>query len=233
MAQLTTEHTGLVAECKRLVAIAEAERKLLPIPDLPAYHALWHYTMNTQHGRWSGRNEVDSTVIAKLQSLIPEEHGDHSFTIHEIPLRVQITKTEGGAMWTILAKAKKPHGAIPRPLKAAMSKEVPLVTCGLAMSPEHRRGIWDNLILLSNDLRQVLAKVGIQSPAIATQMPESHPLLAVLVHDTAGAFNAATIANGGEGLVFPVNGGVVTINQLMMMLGDLERSIAWAVLGKL
>ena len=161
MAQLTTEQTGLAAECKRLrQAMAEADRNSREGRHVLAHEAIWHHTVNTQHGRWSGRNEVDSAVIAKLQSLVPQEQGQYSFTIHEIPLRVQITTTENGAMWTVFAKAKKPHGLMPRAAKEAVRKELPLVSCGLARTPEERRTIWDHLIALATHLPRFPPSVG-------------------------------------------------------------------------
>jgi hypothetical protein len=61
-------------------------------------------------------------------------------------------------------------------------------------------------------------------------MPDSFPLLAVYVHELAGVFDSIIRASGGEGLLFPVAGEEQCLREMLMIVADLERCIAWAVL---
>jgi hypothetical protein len=141
---------------------------------------LLHYTLNTGHTRASPRAEVADDILDLLRPLTAP--GDHP--VPRTPgYRVVVPETGGGIVFTVYRH------------------DVPLVTCGVADTPEASAELWPILERFYLGLTDSgpLASVGFSAP----HQPEGLPWLAVV-------------------LVSP---------QVPPWVADLERCMAWAFLS--
>jgi hypothetical protein len=133
--------------------------------------SLFHYTINTGHGRNSPRDEVADNIIEILRPIVLAGGGN----IPGTEFSLKLTKGRHGTMFDI------------------DYSDVPIVTCGLAFTRKGVSEIWPVMVELVKTIRDAIArKIGI-SPKEAKHLlplpsvvPQALPLLAVFLQPIAG-----------------------------------------------
>ena len=76
--------------------------------------SLWHYTVNTSHGRWSPRSEVNNRILELMREKLVTAIQHFQADVELLPgfALERLTVTDTGAEWVIAAH----HGPDPGPL---------------------------------------------------------------------------------------------------------------------